>query len=306
MGRDETRRAHASSGPHDEDREGDRSRAVGRPETRFTCAECGEPDTVSFRTDSTRDLLCAQCQARRRVRQRVKKRNRRGGRSGGYAIRCSHCGRRDTVPFKPRRGGAVLCGRCMDDPRVVRVGGRVLHSIVCGSCGRHDQVPFKPRRGRSVLCGSCHHAEQSARKRARANFWTRHPRRVDGDEIRIETRCDGCGAEVSLSYAPHTHEPVLCERCVDRQFGRDWARRRRVGARVGRPRTCAHCGRTQFSNKDERRLGPGVAVICDACRGLLGLPGDDETRGPDGREDAGPDHVWLLPASEDTGDRDEP
>lgn len=47
----------------------------------------------------------------------------RGGRSGGFRrrppfhremteITCAQCGKKDTVPFKPREGSEVLCKEC--------------------------------------------------------------------------------------------------------------------------------------------------------------------------------------------------
>jgi CxxC-x17-CxxC domain-containing protein len=176
-----------------------------------------------------------------------------------FEITCSHCGKADTVPFEPFPGSVVLCRDCMSDPTVERVGGRLLHAITCSSCGQQDHVPFKPDSGSRVLCRNCHATERDQRKAQRE-------KRADPDaqvtKVRIEIRCDRCGAEDVLNHVPRTSGPILCRVCAGNTFSEDWQRRHRLAGTKKYPFTCARCHRLAFA---ETRPNPRDELVCKRC-----------------------------------------
>lgn len=260
-----------------------RKRRRGRGARRdyaITCARCGASDTVPFKPKPGRELVCASCleaQGGREATAETKVGGRREGERALFDVTCSHCGQLDQVPFRPRRGGAVLCAKCMADPRVVRVGGRVLHKIVCASCGRHDEVPFKPDAGSRVLCGSCHRDEREARGTARDRFWARHPGVVAGVRVKIEVRCDDCGSIDAVNFAPESGEPVRCRNCAERRLGDGWTMRRRIAGAKLRPSSCGQCGRVDFVPAIEPL--DAEPPMCERCR-VDGGWAPEENRAP--------------------------
>ena len=280
----------------DGDRKSDQStsrrrRRRGRSTRRdyeITCHRCGARDTVPFKPKPGRELVCAKCLEKQGRGEREGAVRRDGDRAERslYDVTCSHCGELDQVPFKPRRGGAVLCARCMADPRVVRVGGRVFHEIICASCGNHDQVPFRPDSGSRVLCGSCHRSEREARGVSRDRFWLRHPGEVSGVRIKIEVRCDDCGSIDNLNFAPGPGETVLCRTCAEKRFGESWSLRRRMSAATHRPTSCSVCGHVDFVPATH---GPVAgAPMCRRCEVDLGLASDEHCAASELRD------FWLT------------
>jgi CxxC-x17-CxxC domain-containing protein len=181
-----------------------------------------------------------------------------GSGEGSQSIVCGHCGKSDTVPSRPFEKGLTLCRECMENPNVVRVGGRVMHTIICSCCGRENEVPFCPDPGSRVLCRSCHLAERQSKQRARENF-TKHQGSAQIPKVKVEILCDRCGCEDSLPFVPKAHGQILCRQCAENAFGEGWAKRNRVGAREY-PFTCARC-----SEKDFVPFKPHPDMLCRHC-----------------------------------------
>jgi CxxC-x17-CxxC domain-containing protein len=155
-----------------------------------------------------------------------------------YPIRCSNCGGRDSVPFKPRPGGApLLCGVCFKvkrnpeglppmptDPRYCRwCNARrrlpVLESPVEGwpcpnGCAPNHDVPFTRRcaecqvefRSGSVhqdLCWFHHRREmrEIAQMSADESLWFNRPGSYTGDKTR-----DRVSARAYLMYLEEKEE----------------------------------------------------------------------------------------------------
>ncbi len=230
------------------DRGGDQRAGGDRRLYDFRCDRCGAEDKVPFKPAPGRELLCRECMSRERNRSPGGGGGRRGPAPDAreiFQVKCTHCGAADTVPFEPFPGSVVLCRACMENPNVERVGGRILHSIICGGCGEVDRVPFKPDPGSRVLCRKCHQEEKEARQQARERFADKHPSSVHGTKVRLEVRCDRCGAEDTLPFIPRTSGPILCRQCAENTFGEDWAKRHRV-AKCDYPFSCVRCGRQDF------------------------------------------------------------
>lgn len=162
-----------------------------------------------------------------------------------YEIVCSHCGKTDTVPFKPYEDSVVLCRECKKNPNVSRVGGKIMHTIICAVCGKENQVPFRPDPGSRVLCRECHLKEREEKQRSREYYNRHHPAIVNNTKVRVEIKCERCGCDDVLPYLPKTHGAILCRQCAEQTFGDDWAKRHHIGAKEF-PITCARCGAQEF------------------------------------------------------------
>ncbi|MBR4985190.1 MAG: hypothetical protein IKY83_05585 [Proteobacteria bacterium] len=224
------------------------------------CAECGQAFQVPFEPDADRSVYCRACfQQKRDEMPRREPRESREPRET-FEIVCSHCGKKDVAPFRPYPDSVVLCRDCKKDPNVTRSKDRVYHRIICSSCGCETEVPFKPDPGSRVLCHDCHNAEREEKKRKRAQFEKDHPA-GNGMEVRIEIRCEQCGAIDRLPFAPKTHGKILCRQCAENLFGEDWAKRNKVGAQEY-PFTCARCAAQGFV---PFRPKEGQTLLCNHC-----------------------------------------
>lgn len=228
------------------------------------CCECGAPVQVPFKPLPGRNLYCKSCfQAHGGVRPELGESGEDGARreKPRYEIVCSHCGKRDTVSFKPFEGSAVLCRECMENPNIERVGGKVLHTIICAVCGKECKVPFKPEPGSRVLCRECHIAEREKKAQQRAYFAKHHPNVVHNTKVRVDIRCERCGCEDTLPFVPKTNGPILCRQCAENLFGDEWAKRNRVGASEY-PFTCSRCGAQDFV---PFKPSPDRQLLCKHC-----------------------------------------
>ncbi len=178
-----------------------------------------------------------------------------------YEIVCSHCGKTDTVPFKPYEDSVVLCHECKNNPNVARVGGKIMHTIICAACGQESQVPFKPDDGSRVLCRECHLKEREEKQRSREYYSKQHPSVVNGTKVHVEIKCEKCGCVDVLPYLPKTHGAILCRQCAEQTFGEDWAKRHKLGAREY-PFTCAKCGAQDFLPFKPQ---PDKELLCKHC-----------------------------------------
>lgn len=258
-------------------REGRRSEGPGgseRPQASdrvmhdAVCAECGESFQVPFEPDAGRRIYCRACLKKRDAQQpgerRTPFRHRSEGRDHApresFEIVCSHCGKKDTAPFRPEPGSIVLCHDCMADPNVERVGSRVNHKIICSVCGQKDVVPFCPEPGSRVLCHNCIQAEREEKQRRREHF-EKSAQKNGAMTVHVEIRCEQCGVIDVLPFVPKTSGKILCRQCAEKLFGEDWARRNCVGAREY-PFTCARCaaqGFVPFKPKE------GEELFCNHC-----------------------------------------
>ncbi len=233
------------------------------------CEKCHAAFQVPFEPQPGRTLLCRDCLKAARENGDIEPRERRERSERSYErgyehrhnhdrresresreevkyeITCSHCGKTDTVPFKPYDGSVVLCHECMNNPNVSRVGGKILHTIICSVCGKENKVPFKPDPGSRVLCRECHIAEREEKQRSREYYAKHHPSVVNNTKVSVEIRCERCGCKDVLPFVPKTHGAILCRQCAEQTFGDEWARRNRVGAREY-PFTCSRCGAQDF------------------------------------------------------------
>lgn len=229
------------------------------------CDRCGVEFRVPFKPKPGRELLCREClrASREEGRSSGEREHRHGEREGGasYEIICSHCGKPDTVPFKPYEDSIVLCHECMANPNVERVAGKVYHTIICAECGRESKVPFKPDPGSRVLCHECHMAEREKKQRSAAYYAQHHPSVVNGTRVHVEIRCEKCGAVDTLPFVPKTHGAILCRQCAEETFGDDWAKRNRVGPHEY-PFTCARCSAQDFVPFKPK---PGQELLCKHC-----------------------------------------
>lgn len=188
------------------------------------CEQCRVEFRVPFQPTPGRLLLCKQCLKTSREDPTSTENFPQA-----YQISCSHCGKQDRVPFQPYEGSVVLCQECMSNPNVERVGGKILHTIICSVCGQKNSVPFKPDPGSRVLCRDCHTSEREEKQISREHFAKSHPSVVHNTKVRIEIRCDRCGAEDSLPFVPKTQGLVLCRQCGENTFGEDWSKRNKLG-----------------------------------------------------------------------------
>ena len=230
------------------------------------CEKCHAAFQVPFQPEPGRTILCRDCLRDAREKEGGEPRRERGNRGERgydrnyehrhnrdhheheekqYEITCSHCGKKDTVPFKPYEGSIVLCHECMNNPNVSRVGGKIYHTIICAACGKENKVPFQPDPGSRVLCRECHLKEREEKQRAREYYAKHHPSVLNGTKVSIEIRCERCGCKDVLPFVPKTHGAILCRQCAEQTFGDEWARRNRVGAREY-PFTCTRCGAQDF------------------------------------------------------------
>lgn len=226
------------------------------------CSECGASFQVPFVPDPERGVLCKSClrALRESGRNDGEHRPRRES-TESYTITCSHCGKEDTVPFKPFEGSVVLCRECMANPNVERVGGKIYHTIICSVCGKENKVPFKPDPGSRVLCRECHAAEREEKQRSREYFAKHHPSVVHNTKVRIDIRCERCGCMDSLPFVPKTHGQILCRQCAENTFGDEWARRNSLGAQEY-PFTCARCSAQDFVPFKPKA---GQELLCRHC-----------------------------------------
>ena len=230
------------------------------------CAECGDAFQVPFEPDPGRSIYCRACMKKRdasRSGERktpVKRHGEGRERSQQYEIVCSHCGKHDTAPFKPDPNSIVFCHECMANPHIERNGSWVSHEIICSACGRKDSVPFNPEPGSRVLCHECIKVEreEKQRRRERGEAFAKKNACMS---VRIEIRCEQCGAVDVLPFMPKTSGKILCRQCAEKLFGEDWARRNCVGAREY-PFTCARCAAQGFVPFKPRE---GQELLCNHC-----------------------------------------
>lgn len=254
------------------------------------CSECGDEFRVPFEPDKNRRILCKYCLRSARQNDRRDRRSDRDYRRDNYTAReyrregrdfhnrsrdsrksqesthlypiiCSHCGKEDTVSFKPYEGSVVLCQECMKNPNVERVGGKIYHNIICSVCGKQSKVPFKPDEGSRVLCRDCHAKECEEKQRQREYFAKNHPSVVHGTKVRIEITCAKCGCTDILPFVPKTHGDILCRQCAEKLFGEEWAHRNCVAAKEY-PFTCARCAAQDFVPFKPK---PGQELLCKHC-----------------------------------------
>lgn len=217
------------------------------------CTECNEAFRVPFMPDADRPILCKACLRASREAKKNYRNHDSFREHTSYEPRerecceivCSHCGKTDSVPFRPFDGSVVLCRECMSNPNVERVRGKIQHTIICAVCGKENRVPFKPDPGSRVLCRECHAAEKEEKQRSREYFSRHHPSVTFNVKTRIEIRCDRCGNMDTLPFVPKTHGQILCRQCAENTFGDEWARRNRVGAKEY-PFTCSRCAAQDF------------------------------------------------------------
>ena len=233
-----------------------------------TCSQCGDALRVPFKPDPNRPLLCKSCMRASRGERHTHRHEDFGNRHEDrdrstelYEITCSHCGKRDTVPFKPYEDSAVLCHECMNNPNIERVAGKIYHTIICAVCGKESKVPFKPDPGSRVLCHDCHMAERAEKQRSMEYFAKHHPSVVNNTKVYVEIRCEKCGAIDTLPFVPKTHGAILCRQCAENTFGEDWAKRNRVGKHEY-PFTCARCAAQDFVPFKPK---PGQELLCKHC-----------------------------------------
>ena len=232
-----------------------------------TCSQCGAAVQVPFRPSPDRPLLCRDClRASRESGEYGEAREARG--HGGerhsaetFDITCSHCGKKDTVPFRPFDGSVVLCRECMENPNIERIRGKILHTIICAVCGKENKVPFKPDPGSRVLCRECHTAERERKAEQRAYYAKHHPNVVYNTKVRVDIRCERCGCVDTLPFVPKTSGQILCRQCAENLFGEDWARRNRVSA-TEYPFTCARCAAQDFVPFKPKE---GQELLCRHC-----------------------------------------
>lgn len=227
-----------------------------------TCDRCGAAVQVPFKPSPDRTLLCKACLHAGRGESAEDREARAQGETRTFEIVCSHCGKHDTVPFRPFEGSAVLCHECMENPNVERVRGKILHTIICAVCGKENKVPFKPDPGSRVLCRECHNAEREQKAQARAYYAKNHPNVVYGTKVRVDVRCDRCGNVDTLPFVPKTNGQILCRQCAESLFGEDWAKRNRVSA-TEYPFTCARCGAQDFLPFSPKSLNK--PLLCRHC-----------------------------------------
>lgn len=220
------------------------------------CEQCQVEFRVPFRPTPGRLLLCKLCLKASRENPTSTENFPQA-----YQISCSHCGKLDRVPFQPYEGSVVLCQECMNNPNVERVGGKILHSIICSVCGQKNSVPFKPDAGSRVLCRDCHTVEREEKQRSRDHFSKTHPSVVHNTKVRIEIRCDRCGAEDSLPFVPKTQGQILCRQCGENTFGEDWSKRHKLGASEY-PFSCVRCAAQDFVPFVPR---PDHGLLCKHC-----------------------------------------
>ena len=234
------------------------------------CSQCGDAVQVPFKPDPNRPLLCKSCLQKSNRRERPKPaRHDRSSQDRArapkstelYEITCSHCGKHDTIPFKPYEDSAVLCHECMNNPNIERVGGKIYHTIICSVCGKESKVPFKPDPGSRVLCHDCHVAERAEKQRSMEYFSKNHPSVLNNTKVYVEIRCEKCGAIDTLPFVPKTHGAILCRQCAENTFGDEWAKRNRVGKHEY-PFTCARCAAQDFVPFKPK---PGQELLCKHC-----------------------------------------
>lgn len=270
---------NSRSGGRDFNHRGQESHSVRRETSEeevwydAVCSQCGDAFRVPFEPNPEREILCKSClRASREERGGSGHRNER--RFDGehrahrerrepetYSIVCSHCGKEDTVPFRPYEGSIVLCHECMSNPNVERQGGKIYHTIICSVCGKENKVPFKPDPGSRVLCRECHAAEREEKQRSREYFAKHHPSVVHNTKVRIEITCERCGCTDTLPFVPKTHGMILCRQCAENTFGDEWARRNRLGAHEY-PFTCARCAKQDFVPFKPKE---GQELLCRHC-----------------------------------------
>lgn len=227
------------------------------------CSLCHEAFKVPFEPDPERPIYCKSClrasrESKHETEREVHEEHRE---PESYEITCTHCGKHDTVPFRPYEGSVVLCRECMSNPNVERVGGKIYHTIICSVCGKENKVPFKPDPGSRVLCRECHAQEREAKQRSREYFARHHPSVAHNTRVRIEIRCEKCGNIDTLPFVPKTDGPILCRQCAENTFGDEWARRNRVNAQEY-PFTCARCAAQDFVPFKPK---PNQELLCRHC-----------------------------------------
>lgn len=235
------------------------------------CSRCGAEVSVPFRPSPDRPLLCRDCLHEARAQGDFDGERRSGsqGEQKTYEITCSHCGKKDTVSFKPYEDSVVLCHECMENPNIERVHGKIWQTVICAVCGKETRVPFRPDPGSRVLCRECHAVEVEEKNRARQYYQKNHPNTKQETRTlcSIEIRCEECGCVDNLPFAPKTNGKILCRKCGEKLFGDDWARRNRVGAKEY-PFTCSICGAQDFWPLKPR---PGIALKCSRCMNVESL-----------------------------------
>lgn len=227
-----------------------------------TCHRCGCAVRVPFKPSPERELLCKDCLHATRRPSGDAHESHLHGDGQTYDIVCSHCGKHDTVPFRPFEGSAVLCHECMENPNVERVRGKVLHTIICAVCGKENKVPFKPDPGSRVLCRECHNAEREQKAESRAYYAKHHPNVIHGTKVRVDVRCERCGNTDTLPFVPKTNGQILCRQCAENLFGEDWAKRNRLSTKEY-PFTCSRCGVQDFLPFSPKKLDK--PLLCRHC-----------------------------------------
>ncbi len=86
------------------------------PEVEITCIQCKEvfifsekEQQVFYQRNMMSPQRCSKC--------RPKKASKRQDAQKRFEMVCDHCGRHDTVPFKPKVGRSVLCKDCFSASR---------------------------------------------------------------------------------------------------------------------------------------------------------------------------------------------
>lgn len=88
---------------------------------KLTCRDCGkefvwtasEQEFYQQKGFQNAPVRCPACRALKKARMD----GDRGGQRQTFEITCSNCGRKDTVPFKPRGDRPVFCRDCFRNQR---------------------------------------------------------------------------------------------------------------------------------------------------------------------------------------------
>lgn len=126
-------------------------------------------------------------------------------------VKCSVCGKEETVPFVPKRGVAVLCWECYQAKKererrnkelIKRVAGKF--DIVCERCGREEKVDYKRFTAPVKLCSKCF-------LELKGNV----PRKQKRKKLGVLTliTCRKCGKQEFVNFVPEDESTVLCSQC---------------------------------------------------------------------------------------------
>lgn len=154
---------------------------------KIICAECKAIENVEEAPEAMARVLCSSCRAHggsakkaqppRKTKRRTIPSKQHGTRVM-LPIKCSNCGKLDTLDYVPKGGDIddVLCKACAAEAfgassewaRIERYKKNDARKdqdfeFHCDECGRKDLLPFKPQPDRIYLCTRCHHEHETPR-----------------------------------------------------------------------------------------------------------------------------------------------